>query len=216
MYVAPFVACEMIAASGINYNEYFLLDIGSKNSVLSLVGNQTVVRSRHILWGGSNITEKIMTKFNINYADAEKYKILYGLDRRELSFKPTVCQVESGDGNMHEYHTDDLNAIIKEELDVLVKEIGLALDELVHNGQAKDRRLPMLLVGGGSQLTGLIPYIEPKLPNEKVEIVPSTVVGARNPSFINCLGMIYSFVKYPSFTDDRIVGTGNLTRKDNK
>jgi hypothetical protein len=70
----------------------------------------------------------------------------------------------------------------------------------------------MLLVGGGSELNGLVNYITPKVMSETVQVVSSKTLGARNPTFFNCLGMILTHSKYLNLNDEAHPKVGQVTR----
>ena len=74
----------------------------------------------------------------------------------------------------------------------------------------------MILIGGGSQLNGLVEYIEPKVQSETVRVVTPRTLGARNPTFTNCLGMILANAKYPNVYDESHPKVAPLTRDENK
>lgn len=214
LYASCFTASELLSSLDLGYRDYFLVDIGSEETTVSLVGGNTVAKCTHIFWGGNDITEKIMTTFNINYNEAEKCKVLYGLDRRELSFKAPICQTEDQDGNVIKHYLDELNPIIKNELDKFAKSLNETMDALLGKRFSNEKTLPLFFIGGGSQLLGLVEYIEPKIPNNIVKVVTSRTIGARDPEYINCLGAIYAYNKYPRIIDDRATGLSGLARKD--
>ena len=210
--VAPFAACELLATYDDIPNDYILVDIGSNITTVSLVGEKELYASRFFEWGGDRITERIIESFNINEADAEKYKITYGIDKREMNFQAPVCITYDTEGNEIKHFNDELNSIIKSELDLFVKQINGALDELLRPYDNSSKGLPMILIGGGSRLNGLIEYIEPKLPSEYVRAVAPRSLGARNPTFTNCLGMIVANAKYPNVYDETHPKVGPLGR----
>ena len=163
-------------------------------------------------WGGDNITERIIENFNINEADAEKYKIMYGIDNREMNFKAPICTTDDGTGHEVHHLNDELNAIIKEELNIFVKYLNDAVNEIVAQHDKSYRSFPMLLIGGGAQLNGLVEYITPKVLSETVSIVSPKTLGARNPTFFNCLGMILTHAKYLNLNDEAHPKVGQVTR----
>ncbi len=212
--VAPFAACELLASYPDMPADYLLVDIGSNMTTVSLVGEKELYASRFFEWGGDRITEKIIESFNINEADAEKYKITYGIDRSEMSFKAPICFTDDGQGHEIKHYADELNNIIKGELDVFLKQLDIALDGLLKGYQSSARQLPMILIGGGSRLNGLIEYIEPKVQSESVTAVTPRTLGARNPTFTNCLGMILANSKYPNVYDETHPRVGPLSREE--
>ncbi len=214
--VAPFAACELLSTYPDIPSDYLLVDIGSNVTTVSLIGEKELYASRFFEWGGDRITERIIESFNINEADAEKYKITYGIDKRETSFKAPVCTTYDADGNAIKHYVDELNTIIKSELEIFVKELTIRIDDLLRDYDKSAKALPMVLIGGGSRLNGLIEYLEPKVQSEQVIAVTPRSLGARNPTFTNCLGMIIANTKYPNVYDETHPRVGQLTREPNK
>ena len=214
--IAPFGACELLASYPDMPADYLLVDIGSDMTTVSLVGEKELYASRFFEWGGDRITERIIESFNINESDAEKYKITYGIDRREMSFKAPICSTDDGQGNEIRHYTDELNTIIKSELDVFLKQLDSALDDLLKGYDNSAKQLPMILIGGGSQLNGFKEYVEPKVQSEQVMVVTPRTLGARNPTFTNCLGMILANAKYPNVYDESHPRVNQLSRDEVK
>ena len=212
--VAPFAACEILGTYDEVPPHYILVDIGSNITTVSLVGDKALYASRFFEWGGDHITDRIVEKFNINEFDAEKIKHTYGLDKREMNFKAPVCTTDDGNGNEIKHYNDELNAIIKGELDVFVKELNGALDNLLDGYDKSYKALPMILVGGGSLLNGLVEYLEPKVPSESLTVVVPHNLGARNPTYLNCLGMILVNSKYPNVYDETHPRITPVTREE--
>ena len=210
--IAPLAATELIASYGDLPSNYILVDIGSSVTTVSFIGNNALYGSTHFNWGGDNITEKIIESFNINEADAEKYKIMYGIDNREMNFKAPICTTDDGTGHEVHHMNDELNAIIKGELDIFVNYLNDAVNTVVSQHDKSYRNFPMLLVGGGAELTGLVNYITPKVLSETVQVVSSRTLGARNPTFFNCLGMILTHSKYLNLNDEAHPKVGQVTR----
>lgn len=200
--IAPYAACELLATYEDVPSDYILVDIGSHMTTISLIGEKALYASRFFEWGGDRITDRIIEKFNINETEAEKIKVTYGLDKREMNFKAPICTSDDGNGNEIKHYNDELNAIIKSELEVFVKELTSAQDNLLEGYDKSYHGLPMILIGGGAMLNGFKDYLEPKVRNETVTVVLPRSLGARNPTFLNCLGMILVNAKYPNINDD--------------
>ena len=214
--VASLAATELISSFEGMPNSFILVDIGSNITTVSFIGNNALYGSTYFNWGGDNITEKIIESFNINEADAEKYKIMYGIDYREMNFKAPICTTDDGNGQEVHHFNDELNEIIKGELDIFVKYLNDAVNEVVSQHDKSYRSFPMLLIGGGSLLNGLVGYITPKVLSETVEVVTSKTLGARNPTFFNCLGMILTHSKYLNLNDEAHPKVGQVTRNTAK
>ena len=210
--IASLAATELINSYPNMPQSYILVDIGSSVTTVSFIGNGALYGSTYFNWGGDNITEKIIERFNINEADAEKYKIMYGIDNREMNFKAPICTTDDGTGHEVHHMNDELNAIIKGELDIFVNYLKEAVNEVVSQHDKTYSSFPMLLVGGGSELNGLVNYITPKVMSETVQVVSSRTLGARNPTFFNCLGMILTHSKYLNLNDEAHPKVGQVTR----
>ena len=214
--VSSLAATELINSFEGMPKSFILVDIGSNITTVSFIGNGALYGSTFFNWGGDNITEKIIECFNINEADAEKYKIMYGIDYREMNFKAPICTTDDGNGQEVHHFNDELNEIIKGELDVFVKDLNDAVNEIVSQHDKSYRNFPMVLIGGGSQLNGLVSYITPKVMSETVQVVAPQTLGARNPTFFNCLGMILTHAKYLNLNDEAHPRVGQVTRNQTK
>ena len=210
--ISSLAATELVASYPNMPSSFILVDIGSNITTVSFVGNGALYGSTFFEWGGDNITERIIEKFNINEADAEKYKIMYGIDYREMNFKAPICTTDDGTGHDVHHYNDELNAIIKGELDIFVQQLNDAINEIVAQHDKSYRSFPMMLVGGGAELNGLVQYITPKVMSETVEVVKPKTLGARNATFTNCLGAILTYSKYPNLNDESHPRVGVLSR----
>ena len=210
--VSSLAATELISSYKDLPSSYILVDIGSNVTTVSFIGNSALYGSTYFNWGGDNITERIIEKFNINESDAEKYKIMYGIDYRQMNFKDPICTTEDGLGNEVKHYNDELNTIIKGELDIFLENLNNAVNDIVSQHDKSYRSFPMLLVGGGAELNGLVQYITPKVLSETVRVVRPRTLGARNSTFFNCLGMILTYAKYPNLNDETHQRVGVLSR----
>ncbi|HHT66731.1 MAG TPA: hypothetical protein GX010_00670 [Erysipelotrichaceae bacterium] len=210
--VAPLAAVELISSYQDLPSSYILVDIGSNITTVSFVGNNALYGSTYFSWGGDNITERIIQNFNINEAEAEKYKMMYGIDNREMNFKAPICTVDDGSGREVRHYNSELNAIIKSELEVFVKKVNESIDKVVSQHDKSYRSFPLLLIGGGAELNGLEAYITPKVLSDVVQVVRPRNLGARNGTFFNCLGMLLAHSKYINVNDESQSKTGNVTR----
>lgn len=211
--VASSAAVELLASYGDEFpSDYFLVDIGSDMTTVSLVGYKQLFSSRFFSWGGDDITRAIVEQFDVDASEAEKIKMLYGYDDRKLTFDSVVS---TGEGESNIRHTvKELNELIVNQLEEFSKELNNALNSLLENYTDTDkyRTLPMILIGGGSQLYGLKKFLKTKVNNSDILIPTPHSLGARNSSYFNCLGMILMNYKYPNAYDDNQKKVTDLTR----
>lgn len=211
--VSSSAAVELLASYGDEFpSDYFLVDIGSDMTTVSLVGYKQLFSSRFFSWGGDDITRAIVEQFDVDASEAEKIKMLYGYDDRKLTFDSVVSTSE-GESNIR--HTvKELNTLIVDQLEEFSKELNNALNSLLENYTDTDkyRSLPMILIGGGSQLYGLKKFLKTKVNNSDILIPTPHSLGARNSSYFNCLGMILMNYKYPNAYDDNQKKVTDLSR----
>ena len=196
--VSSFASTELLASYPETPDNYLLVDIGASSTSISLVGNKELFATRSFSWGGDNITDRIVSSFNINEVEAEKIKILYGLDKRDIKFKYVICSHDTPEGRENHY-IDELNQLIESELDEFYRSLGVAIEQLALAYKIADlRELPLLITGGTSKLKGLVKYLTNKNAfGEIVPVVPKTI-GARDPSLLSLIGSIYVSKKYPN------------------
>lgn len=202
--VSSTAAVELITSSGDEYpSDYFLVDIGSDMTTVSLIGHRQFYCSRFFSWGGDIITKSIIEQFNVNFDEADKIKMLYGYDLRELTFDAVITTSEENGKNVHHY-VSDLNKLIEKELYSFTKELNNAINSLLEGNPdiEKYKTLPMILIGGGSSLYGLKEFLESKVSSSEIIVAVPKTLGARNSSYFNCLGMILMNHKYPNAYDD--------------
>ena len=84
----------------------------------------------------------------------------------------------------------------------LCTELDVSINELLKGYDPNFKNLNAVFIGGGSLLKGLKKYVEPKIPCEKIICVTPKTLGARNPSFFNCLGVLKAHDKYQGGFDD--------------
>ena len=131
-----------------------------------------------------------------------------------MNFKATIRTTEDGNGQEVHHYNDELNEIIKGELEIFVEQLKEAIDQIVASHDKSYRSFPMLLVGGGAELNGLVQYITPKVLSETVQVVRPKTLGARNATFFNCLGAILTHSRYPNLNDESHPRVGVLTRNN--
>ena len=209
--VSSFGASNLISSYEETPKNYFLIDIGASSTSISLIGNKQLMATRSFAWGGDTITERIIECFNINQKEANNIKTLYGLDEREMKFVYPIAKNSAG----KEYYREDLNKIIEESLDKFVA-LCTSAEERLATAYKVDiyRELPIILIGGGSKLHGLVPYLQSKLVQKDITLLSPHTLGARDPSLFALLGAIKIHAEHPGVMEDINTNITPVSRED--
>lgn len=207
--VSTFADVEILSTYKETPKDYFLIDIGGNTTSVSLIGNGQMIASRSNAWGGDNITEKIMQRFNINEKEAEHLKTLYGIDNRKMNFLYPITKDPTG----KEHYREELNSIIYEALDSFISTTNVAMDKLKSLYKV-DREIPILIIGGCSKLHGLLDYLKSKFNKESIMIVSPKTIGVRDPSMFALLGAVIFHDKHPGVLEDINTSSTPVGRED--
>ena len=195
--VSPFAVSELLAT----YNDvpatYFLVDMGACSTTISLVDNHQIFATRSFSWGGDNITNSIVTSFNISEEEAERIKILFGLDKREMKFDYPIAKASSPLGDVN-CTVSQLNQIIEKELFSFINMLNLGIEQLVNAYNIDEpNTMPIIFIGGASQLKGTKAFFDKNLNNKNLIFLRNKTIGARDPSLTALLGSILVNKKFP-------------------
>ncbi len=211
--VAPFAVSELLSTYGDIPSTYFLIDIGACSTTISLVDNHQLFATRSFSWGGDNITNNLISAFNISEKEAEDIKILYGLDKREMKFSYPIAKALTPEGEI-EFHVKDLNDLIEKELNNFANMLGVAVEQLSNAYKVEgSNSIPFIVIGGGSKLRGLKPYFENKFTTHETTFLKPKSVGAKDPSLFALLGSILVNKKYP-VNKNEVVSHVNVSRDE--
>ncbi len=160
---------------------YVLLDIGAFKSNMVIFGKEAKFFARDIDWGGYNFTKEIMQKNDMDYEEAEKYKLEHGLkEKDEKDDKDSLIALDITEKTTSELIAQE----VKRSLRFYVKEAG----------NSDFRKI--LLVGGGAKLIGLPEYLEKqlKIPTEVFNPFnnlekPAKFADEDDPEFSLALGL---------------------------
>ena len=212
--VSTFAASELLSTYNDIPDNYFLIDIGAASTSVSLIGKKQLFASRSFSWGGDNITDHIVSKFNISELEAEKIKILCGLDKREMKFDYSVCNVDTDEGE-NKHYVEELNELIEKDLDELFRLMTNAIEQLAQSYNVIEyQSMPILLIGGGSKLKGIVSHLLKKEVFTNIKAVTPKTIGARDPSLFALLGAIYIDYKYPNTSSDEKKPTVAVSREE--
>ena len=210
MMVSSYASNECLRRMNYVPEDFILMDIGSETTSLSIVGQHRLVATRNIIYGGNSITEKIIERFNINEVEAEKIKRLYGLDNRKMNFKYPIVEKENV-----KHYGDELNEIITSSLDYLISLSKNAIGQIASQHRLEgEAELPIIIIGGGSKLNGLVSYLCEKMNKINIKNISPDVIGARDPSLFALLGALNFLEKSPREVEEISTPTSETLERE--
>lgn len=212
--MAPYCASQLIASDPASPKSYFLVDMGEALTTVSFVGEKSLYATFVIGKGSRRINEAIMEDLGLSFDEAEALKCRYGYSVRSRLYRPNL-RVDPSSSPLKGVSQEKLNASIERGLSDYFALISNAIDSLIKKQAGGDAFLnyPVIYTGGGSKLNGLDILLKKNLPSYRFIHYTPMVLGARNPSATNVLGLIYIGGAYRGTLEDHYHGVSALTRE---
>ncbi|TCL67431.1 type IV pilus assembly protein PilM [Hydrogenispora ethanolica] len=161
MDIQPFAMMRAVGLEGDQPQSVALLDIGAGTSDLMIVKNQIPTFTRIIQLAGNRLTQSIGKNLGVNYDEAEKLK---------LTLSEALYDFTNNNPDSIGYK---VNFAMQEGLKELVLELKRSFD--YYQLQQRTEEVSRLLVsGGGSQINGMIPYLQNELGIDVQLAVPTS------------------------------------------
>jgi len=161
-----------------------LIDIGYKSSTIAFFEGGYLKYIAQAAVGGYDLTKKIATAWQIPMDKAEVYKVKYGTCDTQIGDEDIIHVTY--DQNKTTYYTQrDLAQVLSKGVEEIMEVIKRKI-EIIDDGRSYET----VIVGGG----GEIPDIK-RVASQVLECAVRTyrpdTIGARDMSFVSCLGMMY-------------------------
>lgn len=218
LFISPYCLVELAKQSNEFPKDYFLVDMGSQMSSISLVGNNSLYSSLSFTLGGEDLVNHVKNELMIPYDDAKEIVELYGINERELTFRPTIASTNV-DGLETKYTPDDLNNVI---IDFFVnfyfKQFDVAISNIIDVYKRDSlRNLPIIFTGGFSNLHGFDRLAKEKFASsQSLHFLESEAIGARGASCSALVGALVASSKYKGSLSDQIARVAKVERVGNK
>ncbi len=218
LFVAPYGIIELAKQSNEFPKDYFLVDMGAEVSTISLVGNQSLFGSSSFTLGGDDLINFVAQEMQISIDSARELVELYGINERELSFKPTIASSIINDVQVN-YGPNDLNRIIADFFtNYYFKQFDVVMSQIV-NEYARDNisTLPIVFTGGFSSLHGFDKIAKEKfVNNQSIHYLQPDAIGARSPSLSALVGALLASSKYKGSLSDQRARVAQVERLETK
>jgi type IV pilus assembly protein PilM len=157
--VELFLGSDTLPTSSEESTVWGTLDVGFDSARLYLAHQDCVVYARSVSGGGRDITMSMAEALKVEFAIAERYKRVYGIEQTDRGFRSVI----GGIGQISEEALPGmLYAIIRPTLDAMTEEIErsyrFALGKIAGSSPG-----PLWVIGGGARLKGLTSILGDRL-----------------------------------------------------
>lgn len=213
VYAGAYALSELLLFSNYATTSYYLVDFGAHETIISNVSSHTLFLTRSLKIGSNDLTEEIARAFGLDLNEAEKLKVSYGLDHRNINVKVTLAEGVDEEGNSIKVTLGELYSVIHLFMTNFLSKVFAEIKLLAQTQKVTNiDRYPIVFGGGGSQINGFAELLsETNTFNEKY-IIKSTSIGARDLSYSVNLGLLKAYSKYILEVGDERSSVGTLTR----
>lgn len=178
-------ACAKEAFDAVYLQEgAILIDIGYKTSTISFFEGGYLKYIAQASVGGYDLTKKIATEWQIPMDKAEIYKVKYGTCDHNIGDEDIIHTTQDHDIEKH-YTQKDLSVVLNSAVEEVMNVIKTKID-VINDGRSYET----VIVGGGGELPSIEKVASQVLGGAVRTYRPDTI-GARDMSFVSCLGMMY-------------------------
>ena len=208
--VETYATSTLLSANPNLPSTFYYLDIGAHISTVSFIGGHQPFASSYIECGGDTLTNYLMNSLNISFSEATYLKEKFGLLKAGRKYE--IPLLVKGDRVIKQ---KDLNEAIEAFLTLYSEKLKAPFYSVMEKIKIdQSNKQPLLIGGGGSLLSGLLPYLTsinlPGVSNIYSYIPPFP--GARDPAAINLLGAIAARSSYRGTLEDNYAGVSTLSR----
>lgn len=190
-------ACAKEAFDAVYLQEgAILIDIGYRTSTVAFFEGGYLKYIAQANVGGYDLTKKIATSWQIPMDKAEVYKVKYGTCDLHIGDEDIIHTTRDQNTETH-YTQKDLAKVLCEGVQEIMEVIKTKID-IIDDG----RTYETVIVGGGGELPE-IDRIASEVLESAVRTYRPDIIGARDMSFVSCLGMMY-------YLNDRIKILGKM------
>lgn len=161
-----------------------LIDIGYKSSAIAFFEDGYLKYIAQANVGGYDLTKKIASSWKIVMDKAEVYKVKYGTCDTNIPDEDIIHTTRLQNEEIR-YTQRDLSFVLDEGVREIMEVIKTKID-VINDG----RNYETIIVGGGGELP-LIDKVASEVLGSAVRSYRPETIGARDMSFVSCLGMMY-------------------------
>jgi cell division protein FtsA len=213
--IAPYCASQLLASDKEMPENYLLLDMGAHLTTITMVGATAPYSSLFFPKGGDDLTEAIAAAMGLSYEDAKNLKEGFGHDNRVTKYSAPIAISTDSLGKKTKFYQKNLNAAIENYFETFNPLLSNAIAKILSRQPQSPvlQAMPIIAVGGASELKGLGTLLAPALGTRKfIPYVPLSL-GARDPRYANILGLIVAESRYRGTLEENYHGVSTLSRQ---
>lgn len=189
---------------------YILIDFGAERTSVSLIAQNRLYFSKSFKIGSHHLSEHLCEKLHISLDTAEELKRTYGYDTKPIKTQFAIAVNQLGE----KITTRKLNEAIYEFLLVHQRNLFDTLEIMAKVQQIKQLKdYQMIVTGGGTKLYGYSSFLAKEGSGYNYIFAAANIIGARNPEYSTCLGLIKAYTRYAMEIGDEQTPVGPLSRK---
>ena len=185
--VSTYALYSLVPTSKQKENGCILVDIGGRNTVISDIAHNQVLRVEKFNFGGQYITNSIAKEFGVTLEVAEFLKQKYATLENSYGEDIILYQDDL-------LHVEVSESKLESALEKCCSEFCYSLVNLINKWNIDTLNVPIIFVGGGANLKGL----ENKFASigyKNTFRYQSPFVGARGLEYLSCIGLIKRYIE---------------------
>lgn len=197
-----YAGAEVIRNLGKLPESYILVDLGAELINAALIGENRVYTSTFNRYGSNYMTAALADNLGITFDAAQHLKEKYGYDSRKTSYSTPIMSCNVGTKKV-----EITNSLYNDQMYGIASKFVIEINKAVKEIQAEDayyETLPLIFVGGGNKLNGLLELIKDLIKPQSAIFVNSFALGARDGKFFNCVGALIVEGNAPVLRDDSV------------
>ena len=218
IFVSPYAIIELAKQTNEFPKDYFLVDMGAQTSNISLVGSHTLYASNSFTLGAEDLINYVKDEFQIPFDEAQELIELYGINERQLTFRPVIASTII-DGVSITYSPEDLNNVIVDFfVNQYFRQFDVTLKKIVEEYSRDSlNSLPIIFTGGFSKLHGFDRLAKEKFSDhQSINYLEPDVIGARGASYSALVGALIASSKYKGNLSDQRARVAQVDRVETK
>lgn len=190
---------------------YILFDFGAERTSLSIISQNRLYFSRSFKLGSNHLNAFIAEKLKVTPEVADDLKRVHGYDLNPI--KTQFALATSQDG-VTKITSKMLTQTIHEFLLEHLRNIDDTLLIMAKAQQIKSfKDYQIVITGGGAKLYGYPNFLAKEGHGYNYVFAQANIIGARNPEYATCLGLIKAYTRYAREIGDEQTPVGPLSRK---